>query len=324
MTSAQRKANLLHATVKCTVDAVIQAGRDIRFFRFRPLDGESLPPSDPGAHIGLLLPNGIVRQYSLMEPDMAPDSYMIGVKRNPDGGGGSEWIHTELNSGDVIEIELPRNNFPMEEASAKNVLIAGGIGITPIYAMAKAMHLQGRPFTLHYSCRSRDDAVLLEELAAFGDVRLHFDEERGGEFLSIDKIVQASDLDTHLYCCGPGPMLGAFEAACKDRPRSHVHLEYFQAKEAAARDGGFEIELARSGDVYWVEEGSTILDTLIQADVDVPYSCEEGICGACEAKVLGGEPDHRDSYLSDEDRASGAMVLICCSGSKSPRLILDL
>jgi ferredoxin-NADP reductase len=203
-------------------------------------------------------------------------------------------------------------------------LIAGGIGITPIYSMLQRLRALGRSWTLHYCCRSRIDAAFLRELEALPEANFFFDEEHPGQIPPIDQMVAAAPVNAHLYCCGPSPMLAAFEAAAAARPREHVHVEYFTQKYEAARTGGFVVELKRSGLELEVPAGATILQILREANVDVPSSCEEGVCGACETKVLSGQPDHRDAILTDKERAESATMMICCSGCKSDRLVLDI
>jgi ferredoxin-NADP reductase len=212
------------------------------------------------------------------------------------------------------------------------VLIAGGIGITPIWCMtqeliAQDLAAQDRPWQLYYSCRAREEMAFLETLKTLDQARvhLHLDDEADGKFLDLKAIVTAAPENAHLYCCGPKPMLTAFEAAAAGRPKGHVHVEYFTAKEnEASTIGGFWVELARSGEEYYIPEGKKVLEVLYEAGVDVDYSCELGICGACETRVISGIPEHHDSVLSEEEQAANDKVMICCCGCKSERLVLDL
>jgi ferredoxin-NADP reductase len=204
------------------------------------------------------------------------------------------------------------------------VLFAGGIGITPIWCMVQRLEELGRSWTLHYACRSRADMAFLSALEAMAGAQFHFDDESGGKFLDVGALVAAAPKDAHLYCCGPTPMLKAFETATANRPREQVHIEYFTPKQEAAKSGGFTVELARSGKEFVIPEGKIILQVLLDAGVDVDYSCELGICGACEQRVISGEPEHRDAILTEEEQASNTKVMICCAGCKSERLVLDL
>jgi ferredoxin-NADP reductase len=304
--------------------AIRYAARDTNLYEFTRLDGGSLPAYQPGAHIDLHLPNGIVRQYSLTEAEPNPSSYTVGVKRDPASRGGSRYVHDELRVGKTIKISPPRNNFPLVENAAHVVLFAGGIGITPIWCMVQRLAKLGRPWTLHYACRSRVDTAFLPALKEMAGAEFHFDDESGGKFLDVGALVAAAPKDAHLYCCGPTPMLKAFETATASWPPEQVHIEYFTPKQEAAKAGGFVVELARSGKEFMIPEGKSILQVLLDAGVDVDYSCELGICGACEQRVISGEPEHRDAILTEEEQASNTKVMICCAGCKSERLVLDL
>jgi tetrachlorobenzoquinone reductase len=309
---------------------IATVARDTNLYTFRRVDGAPLPPYRPGAHIDLHLPNGLVRQFSLVVPDSDQASYVVGVKRDENSRGGSRYIIDEMKVGDEIKISAPRNNFPMVEDAEHVVLFAGGIGITPIWCMAQRLAALGRSWTLYYACRSRADMAFLDALEKFDPKfrHLHFDDEAGG-VLDIAAAIAESPASAHLYCCGPNPMLKAFEAAAAGRPRNLIHVEYFTPKEEAAAGqesklGGFWVELARSGEEYFIPEGQKVLEVLFQAGVDVDYSCELGICGACETKVISGTPIHHDSVLSEEEQATNEKVMICCCGCKTERLVLDM
>lgn len=310
--------------VEVRLIAIRYAARDTNLFEFSRLDGTPLPGYAPGAHIDLHLPNGLVRQYSLIEPEPDPARYVVGVKRDPASRGGSRHVHDELRVGRTLAISAPRNNFPLVEDAAHVVFFAGGIGITPIWCMVRRLERLGRPWQLHYACRARADMAFLRPLAAMAPAHLHFDEESGGKFLDVAGIVASTPKDAHLYCCGPTPMLQAFEAATADWPRAQVHIEYFTPKQEPATTGGFVVELARTGREFVIPAGKSILQVLLDAGVDVDYSCELGICGACEQRVISGIPEHRDAILTEEEQASNTKVMICCAGCKSERLVLDL
>jgi ferredoxin-NADP reductase len=302
------------------------AAQDTNLYEFRRSDGAPLPAYEPGAHVDLHLPNGMVRQYSLIVPQARPESYVFGIKRDAASRGGSRYIHDELHVGAKLDISPPRNNFALVEDADHVILIAGGIGITPIWCMVQRLAALGRSWKLYYSARSRADMAFLAALDRYEAKHrhLHFDDEAGGKFLDLGAIVGEAAKDAHLYCCGPDPMLKAFEAATKDWPRAQVHVEYFTPKAEPATTGGFWVELARSKEEYFIPPGKTILQVLYDAGVDVDYSCELGICGACETRVISGIPEHRDSVLSEEDQASNTKVMICCAGCKSERLVLDM
>jgi tetrachlorobenzoquinone reductase len=310
--------------IEVRLTAIRYAARDTNLYEFTPVDGRPLPGYQPGAHIDVHLPNGIVRQYSLLEAEPDPTRYMIGVKRDPASRGGSRYVHDELRVGKSLRISAPRNNFPLVEDASEVVLFAGGIGITPIWCMVQRLEKLGRSWKLYCACRSRADMAFLTALETMGSPRFHFDDENAGKFLDVAAIVSATPKDAHLYCCGPTPMLKAFEAATADWPADHLHVEYFTPKQEPAKTGGFVVELARSGREFVIPQGKSILQVLLDAGIDVDYSCELGICGACEQRVISGIPEHRDAILTEEEQASNAKVMICCAGCKSERLVLDL
>jgi vanillate O-demethylase ferredoxin subunit len=224
-----------------------------------------------------------------------------------------------------LRINPPRNNFPLAEDAPHSLLIAGGIGITPLWCMLQRLRALGRSWELVYCARTRRHAAFQGELAALGSaVRFNFDQEPGGTMLDIAATVAAAPRGTHLYCCGPVPMLEAFERATAALPPAQVHVEYFAAKAPKAIDGGYTVVLARSRLSFEVARGKTIIDTLIEKGFDAPYSCLEGVCGTCETRVIEGTPDHRDLVLSKDERAANRTMMICCSGSKTEKLVLDL
>jgi vanillate O-demethylase ferredoxin subunit len=284
-----------------------------------------MPAFAAGAHIDIRLPNGMVRQYSLCNPQAERHRYLVGVKRDPASRGGSRFMHEELRVGTLLRTSLPRNSFPLAEGAAYSVLIAGGIGVTPIRCMVDRLQALGTSWELHYGVRRRAEAVFLDELRARSSrLHLHVDEEAPGIVMDIAAIVRAAPEDAHLYCCGPAPMLKAFEAATAARPEGHVHLEYFSSDASAAADGGFSVCMAKSGRIVPVPPGQTILDALKAAGVEAPFSCSQGVCGTCETRVLDGVPDHRDMILSPQEKAENQTMMICCSGSKTPMLVLDI
>jgi vanillate O-demethylase ferredoxin subunit len=294
-----------------------------------PAAGGELPPFTAGAHIDLHLANGLMRSYSLMNPQGERHRYVIAVNKDAASKGGSRFVHENLKAGGTLSITAPRNNFPLIETASRVVLIGGGIGITPLWCMIQRLEELGRAWELFYSTRTREMMAFRDRLEALekksgGRVHLNFDHEPDGKMFDLAAIVAAVPADAHLYCCGPTPMLQAFEAACKSRPPAQVHVEYFTAKEEAATEGGYTVVLARSGKTFTIPSGKTILDTLLDAKIDVPFSCMQGVCGTCETKVIEGVPDHRDSVLTQAEQAANKTMMICCSGSKSAKLVLDL
>jgi tetrachlorobenzoquinone reductase len=291
--------------------------------------GGELVPFTAGSHIDLHLPSGMIRSYSLVNDQSERHRYVVAVNKDKESRGGSQFVHDNIRAGDLITISHPRNNFALCEDAAHSVLIAGGIGITPLLSMVRRLEQIGRPWELFYAARSRLAAAFLDELGALKpnvhlNLHVDVDDERSGRVFDLAGIVAKAPVDAHLYCCGPVPMLEAFERATAGRAGDHVHVEYFQAKEAPAIEGGFEVRLARSKRTIAVEAGKTILDALLDAGIAANYACAEGVCGTCETRVLEGMPDHRDQFLSKEEQVANATIMICCSGSKSRTLVLDL
>lgn len=297
---------------------------DINAYLLEPLPGATLPPFTAGAHVDARLTDGLSRSYSLLNDPAERDRYEIAVHHAPEGRGGSRHVHERWRAGDVLEVSEPRNNFPLFEDAPRTVLIAGGIGVTPMLSMVARLEALGRPWALHYVARTRARAAFLDRLARYPGVHLAFDGEPGGAPLDLDGIVAAAPPEAHLYCCGPAGMLARFEALTATRPAGHAHVEYFTATEAPATAGGYQVELRRSGKRVPVAPGQRMLEALLAAGANISYSCSEGVCGTCETAVLEGTPDHRDEFLTDAEKAANRSVMPCCSGSKSPVLVLDL
>ena len=293
------------------------------------MPGEHLPPFEAGAHIDLHLPGGLVRSYSLANDSRERHRYLLGVLKDKASRGGSRCVHEQLRVGTVLTTSAPRNHFPLHKEAEHSVLIAGGIGITPILSMARCLQALGRSFEVIYLARSRAAAAFSEDLSALGcRVHWHFDDEAGGppELHTLLKTRALQD-DTHCYACGPAVMLDAFEKACAELGHHNAHIERFAAVEVKAADDArshFTVELRKSGQTFEVSPGTTLHQQLIALNANVPFSCEEGICGACETRVLEGTPDHRDMVLSSAEHASNQVMMVCVSGCKSERLVLDL
>lgn len=313
------------ATIDMRLTAIIYGGEGTNLFEFRTLDGGDVPPFTAGAHVDVNLPNGTIRQYSIASPQHDRSRYLLGVKLEANGRGGSRFLHEQVRVGNVLKIGLPRNHFPLNESARSSVLIAGGIGITPMLCMIDRLRTLGRDFRLHYAVRTRAEALLAQIDEDDERIHLHVDAEQEGRFIDIAAIVAAAPADAELYCCGPAPMLDSFEQACAARPPMHVHIERFSAPDnLAAADGRYTVELAKSKRSITVQPGQTLLQALQAAGLTIKVSCEQGICGTCETRVLSGTPDHRDMILSDEEKASNETMMVCCSGSLGPTLVLDL
>ncbi|MCX4438307.1 MULTISPECIES: PDR/VanB family oxidoreductase [Streptomyces] len=282
--------------------------------------GEELPVWEPGAHVDVVLGAGLERQYSLCGDPADRRAWRIAVLREPDGRGGSSYVHEQLGAGDKVRVRGPRNHFALAPA-ARYRFVAGGIGITPILPMLAAAQAAGAEWTLLYGGRTRDSMAFTGELERYGDrVTIAPQDECG--LLDLDSVLTGVPEGTLVYCCGPGPLLDAVEARC---PAGLLRVERFRPKvQETGGDGEFEVELARSGRTLTVPADASVLDTVRGAGVEVLFSCTEGTCGTCETDVLEGTPDHRDSVLTDEEREAGETMLICVSRCLGKRLVLDL
>ncbi|MDS1139531.1 PDR/VanB family oxidoreductase [Pusillimonas sp. SM2304] len=308
----------------------------IRSITLTAADGGTLPPFAAGAHLKIRIPGqSEPRCYSLvcLDGDEAafntPSAYRLGVRLEDPSTGGSQFMHG-LQAGDTLEVEGPKNDFPLHDIHANEqtvVLIAGGIGITPIASMAAALKRAGRPFILHYYGRSREQMGFLQTLAeCHGDaLHVHADDDAGTQ-LPLPDLLDQINQKQHVYVCGPKGLIDAVieQSRNKSWPNAHLHFELFANAAPQFGDRAFEVELRQSGKVLQVPADKTILDVLEEAGCDPLYDCRRGECGVCQATVLEGTPDHRDYYLSDAERDAGDVIQICISRSHSDRLVLDL
>ncbi|KIC07683.1 Vanillate O-demethylase oxidoreductase [Leisingera sp. ANG-M1] len=313
--------------VKIARKAVL--AKDIAGLELVPADGGTLPPFNAGSHIDVHLGGGLIRQYSICNAPSDRTCYRLGVLREADGRGGSEAVHA-LEAGQHIQISEPRNHFALSSEARHSMLIAGGIGITPILSMAQALHAQGASFELHYCARTEERMAFRDELLASdyaGRVHLHFDDGDDAQKFDIEGLSQAPDAGTHLYVCGPtGFMDAVLASAAKGWPSEAVHREYFavEPQETDEEDRPFRIKIASTGQIVDIPADMAAIDVLEELGFDIPKSCEQGICGTCITKVLEGTPDHRDFVLTDEEHAENDQMTVCCSRAHSDLLVLDL
>jgi len=288
-------------------------------------NGQELPAWTPGAHIDLALTDSLSRQYSLCSSPTDRSAYRVGVLRDPNSRGGSDFVHDELHVGSTVRVRGPRNHFPLAKAS-RYVFIAGGIGITPILPMIEAIEADHGNWTLLYGGRQRASMAFLDELAEYKDkVRIQPEDEQGR--LDLASVLGTPLTDTLIYTCGPEVLLNAIEESCSHWPTGSLRLERFKAKEQPVRtepEQGFEVVFQRSGITTTVPPDKSVLEVAEEAGIFVLRSCMEGVCGTCEAEVIEGDIDHRDSVLTDEDREEGGVMMTCVSRCRSSRLILDL
>lgn len=319
MTQQNRVTAFVH-TLRYEADGIVSV-------ELRPESGQAFTPFTPGAHIDLHLGNGLVRSYSLLNSPDDCSRYVVGILHDRNSRGGSAYVHQHLRVGMPLTISLPRNHFQLDEGAAHTVLVAGGIGVTPIYCMFNRLRALRRSVELLYCARSRKEAAFVAELAAVTEVpvTLHFDDEQGGP-VDLRAFLGERPSSAHFYCCGPVPMIEAFESLCESLGHDAVHVERFSAVPQAleAPRGGYEVQLARSGRVIEVPSGKSLLEALLESGVEVDCSCREGVCGTCETAVLEGEPDHRDAVLTKAEKAANRTMMVCVSGARSARLVLDL
>ncbi|MFF3490511.1 PDR/VanB family oxidoreductase [Streptomyces sp. NPDC002795] len=289
-------------------------------------EGGALPAWTPGAHVDVVLSRDLVRQYSLSSACEERAAWRIAVLREPDGRGGSAYLHDRVAAGDTLLVSAPRNNFALDLDTSRLVFVAGGIGITPILPMLAAAERAGTDWQLLYLGRSAETMAFADELTRYGDrVRLHRDDVSGVADLAaeLDGVGAAG---AHVYACGPSGLLTAVQEYADARPHSCLTLERFVATPEAQRqvdDRPFTVETADGREIE-VGAGQSIVDALTQAGVRTLTSCREGVCGTCETPVLEGTPDHRDQLLSEEERAAGDVMMICVSRCQGERLVLDV
>ncbi len=296
---------------------------DIISLELSPVSGEWFPPFEPGAHIDLHLGTGLVRQSSLCNDPYVAGKYRIGVLLDPASRGGSAAVHSTLKTGTRLRISRPRNNFPIVPGS-RAILLAGGIGITPLLAMTYRLRREEKEFRLHYFVRTRSRAAFISELESLREnLMLHIDNEVATTAFQVEKAL-ALGFDSQLYICGPNGFMDAMigHATRLGWQKDRIHLERFAAHPGGG--DGFQVEAVRSGRILDVRPNQTIMDALREAGMKPLVSCEQGVCGTCLTRVLEGTPDHRDEYQSDSEKATNEWVAICCSRSKSAVLRLDL
>lgn len=314
------------STVMAFVHTLRYEAEGIISVELRPQGDTVFAPFEAGAHINLHLPNGLVRSYSLFNSPDDHGRYQIGILRDRNSRGGSRYMHESLRIGMQLSITQPRNLFPLDESAGHTVLVAGGIGITPIYCMLNRLRQLGKSVELLYCARSRREAAFVAALeASDAQVTWHFDDEKGGP-IDLKTFLAGRPASAHFYCCGPTPMIDAFENHCESLGHPNVHVERFAAapQAPAAAQGSYEVQLARSGKSIEVPSGKSLLDALLESGIEVECSCREGVCGTCETRVLEGEPEHRDGVLTKAEKAANKTMMVCVSGCKGSRLVLDL
>jgi vanillate O-demethylase ferredoxin subunit len=303
---------------------------DICSFDLVDPTGATLPPFSAGSHIDVHVKEQITRQYSLCNDSVENHRYHIAVLRDPVSRGGSRAMHDQLHVGDLVRVSAPKNHFPLARNARRSLLLAGGIGITPILCMAERLATNGSAFVLHYCTRSRDRTAFRERIehSTFANhVEFHFDDGEETQKFDIRALLDQPRNDTHLYVCGPtGFMNAALDTArTSGWPEAQLHYEFFGAVVANANGSAeFEVKLSSSGRIVAVPSNKSVVQALSEIGVEIPTSCEQGVCGTCLTRVLEGEPAHKDMFLTPNEQAKNDQFLPCCSRAKSKRLVLDL
>ena len=303
-----------------------QTAADVAAFSLVPVTG-TLPMASAGCHVEVQVPGGFLRHYSLINGPGEIASYDIGVKLELNSRGGSRGMHDFLKVGSELVISTPRNNFALVPAD-HSLLLAGGIGVTPLVAMARQLHASAASFALHYFARSAEHIAFRDILERLGDrVAYHLGLDGPATGTALERLLAAPQPRNHAYICGPGPMMDAALTTAKRLgwASPNLHVEYFTVDvDKTLPNRPFQVRLARSNRGFEVAANKSMLEAIRDNGVDLESSCEQGICGTCFTKVLEGEPDHRDVFLTDDERASGKCVMPCISRAKSDLLVLDL
>jgi vanillate monooxygenase ferredoxin subunit len=319
------ESTLIVKVEKKTIEAL-----DICSFELVSTDAKPLPSFSAGSHIDVQIKSGLTRQYSLCNHPNEQHRYQIAVLRDPQSRGGSAAMHDDIHEGSEIQISPPKNHFPLAHDAKHSILLAGGIGVTPVLCMAERLANIGASFEMHYSARAEDRAAFRQRLlqCSFAkNVYFHFDDGAPEQKLDLTAVLDRANENTHLYVCGPGGFIDyvlATARGAKFKPEQ-IHFEHFGAKELdTSHDQSFKVKVASSGATFLVPAEKSIATVLSENGIEIPLSCEQGVCGTCITRVLSGIPEHRDLYFSDEEHAKNDQFTPCCSRSKSSELVLDL
>ncbi|WP_326544287.1 PDR/VanB family oxidoreductase [Pseudorhodoferax sp.] len=316
-------------TITVKVLRKTQEAQDIASFELARVDGGPLPAFSAGSHIDVQVPGGLTRQYSLCNDDQESHRYRIAVLRDTATRGGSAGMHDSVREGDLLTISTPRNHFPLVRAE-RTLLLAGGIGVTPLLCMAQRLTTLSADFALHYCTRSAERTAFRAEIAAapYADrVQLHFDDGDAAQKLDAARLLARPAAGTHLYVCGPAGFIDHVVGTAKAQgwDPAQIHLEYFgAAPQDTSGDGSFAVRIASSGQNITVAKDQSVVQALLAHGIEILTSCEQGVCGTCVTRVLEGECEHRDLYFTDAEKAANDQFTPCCSRAKSAVLVLDL
>ena len=317
-------------SIDVRVRRITYRAEGIHSFELVPVGGTTLPLFTAGAHIQVQLPNGMSRPYSLHNLPGEIGRYEIAVQCEPNGRGGSRYLHEHVRPGDVLAVSEPVNHFELDESASRYILIGGGIGVTPLIAMVRRLRQIGADYAFHYCSRTEDLMAFREEaedLCPGGRLSAHIDGGDPTKGLDCARLLATPEAGTLVYCCGPAGLMSAVRAASARWPAGTVHFESFGPPAAPATmvsEAGaeFEVELASRGLVVPVRPGESILEALRARGIDPDSSCEAGTCGVCRTRILGGEAEHLDYVLAEDEQAD--WMMICVSRAKSRRLQLEL
>lgn len=302
----------------------------ISVFELTSTDGKDLPAFTSGSHIDVHLPSGLMRQYSLCNAATETHRYQIGVLNDPETRGGSKDMHENVLEGMKLKISEPRNSFELDPTAETSLLLAGGIGVTPLLCMAEELSAINADFKMHYCTRTKQRTAFIQRIknSAYADkVTHHFDDGGEAQKFDIKSALRARGDKKHLYVCGPQGFMDAVLNTARDIGWSEdsLHYEYFSAQDLLEDgDTEFELELRQTGKTITVAKDETIVEALAKIGIEVEVSCEQGLCGTCELRVIDGVPDHRDVYLLDDEKAANETFMPCCSRSNTPRLVIEL
>ncbi len=328
--ASQKVVHMKESTLNVRVVRKSTEALDICSLELVDVSGKQLPPFSAGSHVDVHLPGGITRQYSLCNDPSEQHRYVLGILKDPSSRGGSKAVHEQLKEGDTLTISEPKNHFALARDAKQHLLLAGGIGVTPILCMAERLAVIGDEFEMHYCTRSQDRTAFKGriEASSFADrVKFHFDDGDAAQKLDLQGMLAAAPAGTHLYVCGPQGFMDAMLAAARARgwPEDNLHYEFFSANVGPSEDDEtFQVKLASSGRIIVIPKDKTVTEALAEAGVEIPVSCEQGVCGTCLTRVLEGEIDHKDMYLTPEEQARNDQILPCCSRAKSPMLVFDI
>lgn len=307
-----------------------QEAEDIVSFELVAENGQSLPAFSAGSHVDVQLRGGVSRSYSLCNPPHENHRYLIAVLRDAASRGGSQAMHDGVHEGQLLQISAPKNHFELAHDAKRHLLLAGGIGVTPVLCMAERLANTGGAFDMHYCTRSLPRTAFHQRIssAAYAQqVQFHFDDGAPEQKLDLTALLARPEDGVHLYVCGPKGFMDAVLTTARDKgwPEAQLHYEFFAGAVVNTEDdASFEVQVASSGQIVIVPRDKTVVQALADAGIDVQMSCEQGVCGTCLTRVIEGIPDHKDLYLTPEEQAANDQFTPCCSRSKSARLVLDL